>query len=688
MSNNKIYIKIIPLIFAINNIYFSQSLQELQKLKNEYEKFKNTGSTTNIINPESNNINTNSLNPNKRSFSPYKNEFSINDTSDNHLNYFGYDFFTLRDSVSFWENLPAPDNYSLGSGDELVVSLWGETQLREKYIISKEGKIYDERVGVLNLSGKTIAEAEDYLKNQFGKIYATLNSNKPSTFMDISLGQLRSINVNFTGHVKYPGVYPIHPFSNLINGLIQAGGIDTTGSLRKIIIKRNGKVFSQIDLYQYLINGDLPEKIQLRDQDIVVIPTRLTTIMIDSCVVKPGIYESIEEETINKIINYAGGFSLNASTKISLDRVVPLSKRENSKFINESRYIEFEKINIEKVQNGDIIKVLGMKKAVNEVEIIGHVKAPGKYNYYKTMMLSDLIELGGVFSDTSFMKSVYMQRAELIRKDENSRYEEIIKIDLLNFYNKKSKDILLQNHDKLIVHPNLNYSEKKNLQITGEVRIPGSYPLISNGETLKSLIERSGGLTNRALKHGISIFREKRYFDNDILNNKNSNMEFMISNEQSLSKDNKINYELYEKEKFEKENNKWIKVAWQDQNIPLMPGDSIVVFETTGTVNIMGEVYNPGLIGFQKGKSLNYYVNSAGGINPYGNNRDIIVVYANGVIVPKKFMRSPEIIDGSTIVDNKKELKEPFSITDFSSSVLSIISTTVTILVLSQQLNQ
>ncbi len=674
------------LFLSSSNIYLSQNLQDLQKLKSEYEKFKNTTSIG--VNPLAvpNNINTSNLNPKKRSFSLSRYEDSISDSINNVIKHFGYSFFTNRDSVSFWENLPAPDNYMLGPGDELVVSLWGETQLRESYIISKEGKIFDERAGLLNLSGRTLDEAQNYLQKQFGKIFATLNGNKPSSFIDISLGQLRSINVNFTGLVKYPGVYPIHPFSNVINGLIQAGGVDTSGSLRKIIIKRNGSIYSQIDLYKYLISGDLPEKIQLRDQDIVVIPPRSSTIIIDSCVVRPGIYESLNKETLKDMINYAGGLSLNASKIISLNRITPLSERTDEKANNKSFYVDYKKIDSEFVSNGDIIKVLGMKKFVYEVEVVGNVKAPGRYNYFTGMMLSDLIELSGVFSDSSFIKSVYMERAELIRKDEKNRYEKIINISLLDFYNKKMGDIKLYNNDKLIIHPNINYKGRKNLEISGEVKIPGSYPLISNKETLRSLIDRSGGLTDRALKDGISIFREKIYFDTNVLNFNSSNFRNTDLEDEKISFDEKENLE-YLKHKEDNLVDKRIKVAWQNLNIPLMPGDSIVVYESTGTVNVVGEVYNPGLIGFQKGKTLNYYIRSAGGVKPQGNKGDIIVVYANGVIIPKRLLRSPAISDGTTIVVNRKEFKEPFSFAEFSSSVLSIISTTVTILVLSQQLN-
>ena len=133
--------------------------------------------------------------------------------------------------------------------------MWGQTQLRNNYVISKDGKIYDERVGLMVLSGKTLTDAYNYLNKQYQKAYSTLSGNNPKTFMDVSLGQLGSINVNFVGECNFPGIYALHPFSTLITGLIQSGGVDTTGSLRSISIKRNGKKLKDIDLYEYFLKG-------------------------------------------------------------------------------------------------------------------------------------------------------------------------------------------------------------------------------------------------------------------------------------------------------------------------------------------------------------------------------------------------------------------------------------------------
>lgn len=655
MKKNNLYV----LLFLLT-IPSGQSLQELSKMKKEYEDLKNNQSD--FLQPLNNDtqLERQDVDQLQRAIIvPYESDI---DTLDILSKYFGYSFFTGRDTVSFSQNIPIPPNYLLGPGDELVISLWGETQMKERYTISRDGEIFDEKVGPLNLTGKTLEESQKFLISQFGEIYATLKGRSPSTYLDVSIGKLQSINVNFVGEVNYPGVYPLHPFSNIIIGLIQAGGVDTTGSLRNIQIKRFGQEKIEIDLYDYLLKGNLPNNIQLRDQDIVIIPTRISTVTIDSSIYRPGIYESVPGETIKDMIIYAGGLKPNASSSIGLSRIVPIEKRKNKKIFFENYYLNYDDINNQGVQTGDHIIVRPLFSVLSQVEIIGQVKNPGKYNYYPGMTLVDLFKLGGGLEDSSFVKSIFLDQAELVRRNPNTRYETVIEINLNEIIDDPiNRDIVLQNLDRFVVHANLNFFEKKNILIIGEVNIPGSYPLVKDNETLGSLIGRSGGLTSKALEDGISIYREKKYFDLT---------QIEIGSETNL---------------YVVDTNR-VRVAWDNEGISLMPGDSIIVKESTGTVNISGEIYNPGLIEYKKGKSLGYYLNASGGLTDKANKKGIIVIYANGIVNPKKWYSNPRIKDGATIVVNKKEIQEPFNITQFATNWTSIISSMITAIVLSQQL--
>ena len=643
----------------------AQSIQDIQRLKSEYEKFQKGQKQLQLPTGVEQGIDPISGLPKEAQLTPYRFEGDLMEgTEEEGLKHFGYDFFTRRDTVKFWENLPTPANYQLGPGDELVVSLWGETQLRETYTISRDGKIYDDKVGLLNLTGKSIGQAREYLKNQYGRIYATLKGKTPTTFIDVSLGELRTINVNFVGEVKYPGVYPVHPFSTVITGLIQAGGVDTTGSLRNIQIKRNGKVAASVDLYDYLLKGNLPENVQLRDQDIVVIPVRESVVEVDSAVINPGIYEGLTGETVFDLIQYAGGLTPDAADNIGLSRIKPMGKR-NAEGAYEGHYINIENAKLIPIQNGDRIAVRRLFQENLLVEIIGQVKVPGVYHYYNGLTLKALLALGGGFADSTFWKSVYHNQAEIIRRDPNSRYEKVIKVNLADIYNGNGeKDIPLQNLDRIVIHANLNYFEKDNIYISGEVNIPGAYPLISDNETLQSVLSRAGSLTAKALKNGISIYRDKKYFE-------------VMSAQSAVLLDAKDAKDAKDAR---------VRVAWQNESISLMPGDSIVVKESTGTVNVSGQVYNPGLIEFRRGKSLRHYVNSAGGITEMGNKKSIIVVYANGVVNPNKWYSRPRVEDGATIIVNEKAPEEPFDVTQFATNWTSIVASMITAVVLSKQL--
>tara|TARA_Y100001958_G_C21248687_1_gene581849 strand:- start:23558 stop:25543 length:1986 start_codon:yes stop_codon:yes gene_type:complete len=636
----------------------TQSLQDLGKMKAEYEKLRNSQST---LNPQINNeasATGNNL-PNEIDIIPFKDFKLVNDSLVRINKFFGYNYFTNRDTISFYGNLPPPKNYMLGPGDEVIITLWGETQLRQSYTISRNGDIYDDKVGLLSLTGKNIDEAKKYLISQFGRVFSTLKSKNALTYMDVSLGSLKLINVNIVGEVKYPGIYPVHPFSNLITSIIQAGGVDTTGSLRNIKIKRDKKIFSTVDLYSYLINGDISSEIQLRDNDIIVVPVRMNEITIDSGVVKPAIYEFKPGETINDIISYSGGLKPNSSSQISIKRIAPKHNVGIKKQTTETYYIDFKDSDNILAQNGDVLSIADNFIEVSHVEIIGQVKKPGKYNFFDGMNLQDLLSLSSGFDDTTFWKSVY-STGQIVRRNPNNRYEKIINVDFSNLNTEDiAQNIPLNNLDRVLVHANLNFFEKKNVKVYGEVNIPGSYPLISDNESLESVLNRSGGLTSKALKNGISIFRDREYFDN--------------------LKANKISDD-------ENDKTKKIRVAWTENTVSLMPGDSIIVKESTKTVLIAGQVQNPGLVEFNKGKNIRYYINSAGGLNSFANRKSIILIEPNGMVKPNKWYTTPAVTDGSTIFVGKKEITEPFDITQFVTNWTQIVSSLITAVILSQQI--
>ena len=657
--------------FFIFNFVFSQSLQDIQKLKSEYENLKNQPNST-IPAQIDQNINQ----PNQDKFNILPLNSKNEDFSDNLSKHFGYSFFARKDTLTLWDNLPAPTNYVLGPGDEIIISIWGETQLRKSYIISKEGKIYDEKVGLLNLSGKSISDAKKYFLEKFGQIYETLKSNNPSSYLDVSLDRLKSINVNFVGEFNYPGIYPVHQFATIITALIQAGGIDTTGSLREISLKRRGDLVLKLDLYNYLINGEINQNIQLRDGDVILVPPRLSKIYIDSAVARPGIYESKNKETVNQMIKFAGGLNPNASTIIGLERIVPYDERNTKDILKENYYINFKNSKTVQVRNGDKVIVHKVFDFKREVEVVGQVKNPGKYYFYDKMRLMDLLRLAGGLEDTSFVKSINLSQAHLVRKNSNKRYEDVFKINLSKIdTNDFVNNPYLQNLDKFVIYSNINFFEKDDVVLTGEINIPGLYNLESDRETLSNIIKRAGGKTSKALKNGITIYRNPKYFQIEDLDSPEVQPE-LISDFKSPY-DNSKNIDSEQK----------IRVSWKNYNIFIMPGDSIVVREATQTISIQGEVYNPGLVEFIKGKSLRYYINSAGGFTENANKEGVIIIHANGEVFPRRLLGMNRVTDGSTIIIHRKAQSDKFNVTQFATNWTSIVSSVITSIILTQQLS-
>ena len=540
--------------------------------------------------------------------------------------YFGYDFFSQRDTIPFWPNMSSPENYILGPGDKIEISLWGRAQLNEYYTVNRDGNIYDKSIGIIHLNGKTLKEARFFLKNKFTQKISSLQGENPTSFINVTLGELKSINVHFTGNVKLPGVHLVHPMSTVTTGLLQAGGIDTTGSLRKIKIHRKGKLYKEIDLYSYLLGGETSDNILLQNDDIVNVPTRISTITIEGEVYRSGIYEAQQSESLANIIQFAGGFKPAASNRMILQRIVPMTKR--TVYIEP---VEYKTITIDQLtkivnQDGDVLTINSIPAVINEVLVSGQVKNPGSYVLTDSMTLKDLLILAGGIEDEDYLKTVFLDQIEIIRVDENSNdniilelnYKDLLSTDKLDKY-------ILQKDDHIIIHENIYYKKDNNIHINGEIVIPGLYSLKNSEEPLSEIIQRSGGFTEHAFIDGIRIKRDNK------------------------------------------------KLVWDELSILLVKGDSVFVPQKPGVVEIQGEVYNPSFVQFKKGRSVMSYVNSAGGLTNFTSRFNMTIIYPNGHVKPIKLFPR-KVKEGCIIFVHKKPEKEPFNLGNFLNTTVSLMS--------------
>ncbi|MBO7320600.1 MAG: SLBB domain-containing protein, partial [Bacteroidales bacterium] len=210
-------------------------------------------------------------------------------------------------------NIPTPANYKLAAGDEVVIDLWGAVYQTLTQEISPEGSIIVPELGPVYLIGQTIEQAEKTLKVALGKIFSGINSEEPTTFFRISLGQIRSFAINVVGDVKKPGTYTLPSLSTVSSALYLAGGPSKTGSVRDIRIYRNNKLVEKFDLYKFMLDGNFKSNLRLEDNDLIKVSPYVNLVKVAGHVKRPMTYEMVDGETVSKLIEYAGGFAGDAN---------------------------------------------------------------------------------------------------------------------------------------------------------------------------------------------------------------------------------------------------------------------------------------------------------------------------------------------------------------------------------------
>ena len=406
---------------------------------------------------------------------------------------YGHDIFNSR-ALTFEpnSNMATPQNYKLGPGDEVIIDIWGVSEDNIRQQISPDGRIMISQLGPVYLNGLTVAEANKQLKNIFAKKYAGVGSD---TDINLTLGQIRSIQIDVLGEVRTPGTYRISPFANAFHALYNAGGINDIGSLRNIDIFRNGKKISTIDVYDFLFKGKDVGNIRLQEGDVIIVPPYNELVHIEGNVKRPMFYELKPNENLSKLIEYAGGFTGDAySDVVRILRLNGLDKEYNT--VDKSEYNSFA------LKDGDIISVgVVTDQYTNKVEIGGSVYRPGTYAINdKVRTLRQLIETAEGLTDDA-----YLGRA-MIYREKPDRSLEVLSINLGDIMDGTSADIELRKND-IINIININaITERGGLTIDGLVTSPGTYPY-ADGITLKDLILQAGGLREGASTARVEISR-------------------------------------------------------------------------------------------------------------------------------------------------------------------------------------
>lgn len=398
---------------------------------------------------------------------------------------FGHDQFRR---IGVNTQLPTPHNYVLGPGDQMVIDIYGESQKTLVHTISPEGTITLGGVGPVYVSGLTVAEAQNKLKNTVGKHYS-------GSSIRLTLGQMRSILVNIMGEVNNPGTYNMSSFATVFHAISMAGGIKPLGTLRNIKVYRGGRLVSVIDFYEYLLNGRLAGNISLEDDDVIHVEPYDCLVGITGNVKRPMFYEMRKTETVGTLLKYAGGYTGDAYKK-SVRLVRQTGERYTVHNID-----EFE-MNAFTIDDGDAVSVDAiLNRYDNMVEIKGAVFRPGQFNIGGDVCsVRTLIQAADGLTEDAFLDHAIIHR---LKED---RTLEVIPIDVKGIMDGNVADVPLKNEDVVFIPTQEELRKERSFTITGEVMTPGSYEYADN-TTIEDLIVQAGGLRDGASLARVDVSR-------------------------------------------------------------------------------------------------------------------------------------------------------------------------------------
>lgn len=409
---------------------------------------------------------------------------------------YGRDIFRNRNlNFAPSENLATPRNYQLGPGDEVIIDIFGANQTTLRNKISPEGSINVDILGPLYLSGMTVEEANTYLKKRLSSIYAGLGRGEGNSDIRLSLGQIRTIQVNVLGDVFNPGTYRVSSFATAFHALYLAGGIKEPGSLRNIKVTRNGKTVATVDIYDFLINGSRKSDVRLEEGDVIIVPAYDCMVAIRGLVKRPMMFEMKPSENLQNLLTYAGGFAEGAYRE---DVTVV---RQNGKdfevhTVEDAQFTQFT------MKDGDAIEVGKLLSLFhNRLTIKGAVYREGVYQLSgKVNTVKSLIQKAGGLLPEAFTNHAVLHR------EKEDRTLEVVSVDVKGILNGTVTDIVLRNNDELFIPSIYDLKDQGVLTISGEVAAPGSFPYAEN-MTLEDLIIKAGGLLESASTARVDVSR-------------------------------------------------------------------------------------------------------------------------------------------------------------------------------------
>ena len=412
---------------------------------------------------------------------------------------FGREIFSNK-NLSFEPdlNIPTPKNYILSAGDELLINVWGDSELNLKLKVSPEGTILIPNLGPVSVSGLTIETAENRIRQELGRIMSTLSGNTDgaNTFVSVSLSQIRSIKVNIVGEVVAPGTYTLPSFATLFNALYAAGGVNKIGSLRGIKVYRNSKEVAKLDVYDYLLNGKYNTNIRLEENDMVIVSPYDQLAVVRGKVKRNRIFEMKKGETLQQLLNMAGGFTGDAYKKD-----VRIKRKADSRYqiatVTEDKYPTFA------MMDGDSLLVDSVIPFYeNRLIVTGAVWRPGEYELNGTVHT-----VKGLINQAAGLKGdEFTGRAQITRLNPDFTTT-VIAVDIRGILNGTSPDIELKPEDILNIPSLFDLREPYTIKVSGAVNYVDTVLPYRNNLTVEDAIMMAGGLKESAATVNVEVAR-------------------------------------------------------------------------------------------------------------------------------------------------------------------------------------
>lgn len=416
-------------------------------------------------------------------------KYFIPEEKDNKRKIFGHDVFNNK-NLTFESsmNLATPQNYRLGPGDAVNVDIWGASQESVTETISPDGTITIEGIGVIQLGGLSVSQAKARLKKVLGPRYQ-------GSQIDLTLGQTRTITVSVMGEVKVPGTYTMSAFATVYNALYMAGGPNEIGTLRNVKVFRRGRQISNVDVYDFLLNGKLSGDVRLQDNDVITVSPYESLVNITGKVKRPMFYEMKKNESAATLLRYAGGFTGDAYTK-----AIRINRKAGNQYsvfsIGEFDMSQF------KLMDEDSVSVDStLNRYQNMVEVKGAVFRPGMYQVGGNIStVKALVEAAAGLTEGAISQHAVMHRMKA------DRTLEVLSVDIRGILEGTTPDVPLRNEDVLYIASREEKNQQQTVTITGEVLYPGVYKYADN-ETVDDLILQAGGPTDAASLVKVDVAR-------------------------------------------------------------------------------------------------------------------------------------------------------------------------------------